>query len=381
MTTACDIVVVGAGIAGASVACELALDNNICLLEREAQPGYHSTGRSAALFTEAYGPSVIRRLTAASRAFYKNPPAGFTETSLLQPRGALVVAVSGQEDLITRAAGQAAGTAIELQHWTPQQVCERVPVIRREGLIGGLYEPGAEDIDVHALHQGYLRLFKKRGGRLFCNAEVSAIERKKGRWQVTAASGQLFSAGTLVNAAGAWCDEIADMAGVSKIGLTPKRRTAFIIAAPEQYDVSAWPLVLGAADDCYFKPEAGKLLASPADATPVAPQDIQPEEYDVAVAVDRIEAITTMLVERVERAWAGLRSFVADGTPVVGYAPDTEDFFWLAGQGGYGIQTAPAMGVLAGCILHGRKLPDVLLKHGVDPAALSAERLQYVCAQ
>jgi D-arginine dehydrogenase len=237
-----------------------------------------------------------------------------------------------------------------------------------------MYEPEAMDIDVHALHQGFLRGLKARGGRIVTDAEAHGIARAAGAWRVATPRGE-FAAPILVNAAGAWADEVARLAGVPTIGLVPKRRTAFTIEPPAGMAIADWPLVVDVAESFYFKPESGRLLVSPADETPMPPCDVQPEEIDIAGAAARLEAATSIRVSRIVRKWAGLRSFVADKTPVVGFAPGADGFFWLAGQGGYGIQTAPAMGHLAAALVDGEEVPADLAGFGVEAAALAPARL------
>jgi D-arginine dehydrogenase len=261
-----------------------------------------------------------------------------------------------------------------IEWWTQADILRRVPVMRPELAMYGVYEPDAMDMDVHNIHQGFLRGAKAAGAQLVCQAGVSQISRDGDLWCVQTPAGQ-FGAPILVNAAGAWCDELALLAGVKPIGLVPMRRTAFTAAAPAAIPIEDWPMVLGVAENYYFKPDAGVLLMSPANADPVPAQDVQPEELDVAIGVDQIEQSTTLTIRQVRRKWAGLRSFVNDKTPVVGFAPEAPGFFWLAGQGGYGIQTAPAMGELAAALVQGQPVPKTMAVLGVRAEALSADRL------
>lgn len=371
-----DIIIIGAGIAGASAAYFLALGGaNVVLLEREEQPGYHSTGRSAALFSETYGPTIIRRLSMASRAFLAQPPEGFAEHALLSPRGMLMVATEAEAAELEAFAAEIRANGGEIRRLDADEVVAQVPVMRRELLAGGVLEPGAMDIDVHALHWGFIRGFRHAGGTLVNEACVERIGRRGARWVVEDARGRGFEADVVVNAAGAWADEIAQRAGVLPLGLVPKRRTALMVDLPAGVHGDAWPMVCSITEDYYFKPDAGRLLVSPADETPVAPQDVQPEDLDVAIAIDRFMTATTVEVRRPGSTWAGLRSFFADGDPVSGFAPDAPGFYWLAGQGGYGIQTAPAMGrVAAGLILQGQ-VPDDVGAFGIAAEALSPARL------
>ena len=370
-----DVLIIGAGMAGASAAYFLAPHRRVVLLEREDQPGYHATGRSAAMYSETYGNATVRALTTASKPFYFDPPKGFSDYALVTPRGSLIVGGAADEDGL-RAVWQELRTLVpNVQWWTQAEILQHVPVLRPELAHCGVFEPDAMDMDVHAIHQGFLRGAKVAGAQLVCGAGAQHVHRESGGWRVDTPAGSFF-APVLINAAGAWCDELAQLAGVATVGLVPKRRTAFTTEAPPGCDISTWPLVIDARETFYFKPDAGVLLVSPANEDPVRAQDVQPEELDVAIAVDRVETATTLQIRQVRRKWAGLRSFVADKTPVVGFAPDAPGFFWLAGQGGYGIQTAPAMGQLAAALVRGLPVPDALAVLGVRVEAVSAARLQ-----
>ena len=368
----CDFIVVGAGIAGASAAYELAGRGRVVVLEREGQPGYHTTGRSAAMFLENYGEPVVRRLASASRAFLTEPPPGFSEHPILAPRGILWIARADQRTALDAALDAAQGTVEALD---PARARALVPALRPDYVAAAIFEPDARDIDVHALHHGYLNGLKRHGGRLVADAGVTGLERKGGAWRVTTAAGE-FSAPVVVNAAGAWADELARLAGVAPVGLVPMRRTALTFDPPDGVDVSRWPLTVDVDEEFYFKPEAGRVLASPADETPMPPCDVQPDEIDVAVAIDRIQCATTFEVRRLTHRWAGLRSFVDDHVPVVGYDRGAEGFFWLAGQGGVGIMTSPAMARLAAALVMGEDPPTDMRERDIDAAALSPERLR-----
>lgn len=368
-----DVVIVGAGMAGASAAYFLAPHVRVLLLEREAQPGYHATGRSAAMYSETYGNATVRAITTASKPFYFKPPPGFAEHPLVTPRGSLIVGTAADEDHLRSVWQDLRALVPNVQWWTQDQVLQRVPVLRPEAAHCGVYEPDAMDMDVHAIHQGFLRGARAAGAQLVCGAEVQHMQHEAGAWRVDTEAGS-FVAPIVINAAGAWCDELARLAGVAPVGLVPKRRTAFTTEAPAGCDISQWPLVIDAQESFYFKPDAGVLLISPANEDAVEPQDVQPEELDVAIAVDRIETATTLQIRQVRRKWAGLRSFVADKSPVVGFAPDAPGFFWLAGQGGYGIQTAPAMGELAAALVRGLQVPTAMAALGVRAQDVAAGR-------
>ncbi len=366
----CDILVIGTGIAGASAACELAATARVVLLEREAQPGYHTTGRSAAIYSQNYGNHEIRALTRASKGFFDQPPPGFAEHRLLSPRGALFVARADQRQALAAAHAEAPS----LLRLGPAEALQLNPFLRPDYVDGALYEPGACDIDVHALHAGYLRELRRRGGKVVLKAEVTGLSRAGGIWNLTTPQGT-FAAPVLVNAAGAWADEVAALAGAVPVGLVPKRRTILGFDAPAGADISKLPLTVDIEEKFYLKPDAGRFLGSPADETPSAPCDAQPEELDLAIAVDRLMTATTLKIGRITHKWAGLRSFVADKTPVVGFDGRVEGFFWLAGQGGYGIQTAPAMARVVAALIGKGRLPEDVVREGLKPADISPERL------
>ena len=368
-----DAIVIGAGIAGASVAAELAASCHVLLLERESQPGYHTTGRSAALFTETYGSAVKRTLSHASKPFLQSPPAGFASVPLLTPRGTLLAATESQLPKLRQTADDCAALVGNLQWLTGDEVRTRVPCFTGDQIAAGLLEPDAMDIDVHALHHGYLRQLVARGGRLVNHAEVRSLQFTGGAWRVSTSAGE-FSAERVVNAAGAWADEVGRLAGARPIGLVPKRRTAITFDPPTGVPSGVWPAVIDIDEQWYFKPDAGRLMASPADETPSPPCDAQPDEYDIAVLVDRLSRATTLQVPRIVSRWAGLRSFVADKLIVAGFDAQVPGFFWLAGQGGHGIQTAPAVSRLAAALFSGAPVPPELLDLGIDATTLAPDR-------
>ncbi|WP_284615301.1 NAD(P)/FAD-dependent oxidoreductase [Aquabacterium humicola] len=373
-----DVAIVGAGIAGASLAWHLAPHARVLLLERESQPGYHTTGRSAAMFMESYGPPQGRALTRASRAFYTAPRPGFAEGPLLAPRGALYVGWAGDEARLDEVEAGLRATGSVIERIDAAVALALCPVLRPEGLLGGLWEADAMDIDVHALHQGFLRGARHPpsgpGATLRCDAGLVQAERAGGHWTLTLQDGRHVTARTLVNAAGAWADPVAQLAGARPLGLQPKRRSAFAFAAPEGLDVRRWPTVDRVDDSWYFKPDAGRLLGSPANVDPVPPHDVQPEELDIATGIHRIEQDTTLRIRRPQRSWAGLRTFAPDGELVIGWDGIVDGFFWLAGQGGVGIQTAWAAGALAAALWRGVPLPPPLQAQRVEPDRLSPRR-------
>jgi len=363
-----DFVIVGAGIAGVSLAARLAAQGSVLLLERESQPGTHSTGRSAAMFMESYGPPQVRALTRASRATYAAPAL----LPILSPRGVLYAAWQGQEALLEAHATPA------LQHLDAAAALARVPVLRAEGLIGALAEADAMDIDVDVLLQGWLGHARQQGAVVWTKAEVVAAQRPGlgADWTLQLADGRTASAGVLVDAAGAWADELARAAGVAPLGLQPKRRSAFTFDAPAGSEHRGWPTVCGVDDSWYFKPDAGQLLGSPGNADPVPPHDVLPEALDIAMGISMIEERTLLSIRRPRHTWAGLRTFSPDGEMVIGFDPTAPGFFWLAGQGGYGIQSAAGAAMLAESLIVGAALPEPLAHEGVEPALLAPARLR-----
>jgi D-arginine dehydrogenase len=347
-----DIIVIGAGIAGASAAAELAADARVVLVETEAQPGYHATGRSAAYYAPSYGNDVVRNLTCASQNFFYRPPAGFSESPLIRDRQALFIA---RPDQATSIADMQAENP-ELLRLSGDELLAHVPVLKREVLAQGLLDAVGGDLDVDAILQGYLRLLRQRGGQLLLQSPVTNLAYANGCWQVQAGQVQL-KAPLVINAAGAWADPLANMAGLASLGLVPKRRTALLVDAPADMDIRDWPLVIDVDEQLYFKPDAGQLLVSPADETPSEPMDAWPEELDIAVAIDRLLQVVDLDIKTVNQRWAGLRTFAPDKTFVVGLDPRAEGFFWLAGQGGYGVQSSPGMAHLVRHLILGSAPP------------------------
>ena len=374
MNQSTEFLIIGGGIAAASTAYWLSRYGQVLLLEQESQPGYHSTGRSAALFMESYGTPQVRALTMASRVFLQAPPDGFSEYPLLTPRGAMMVAEHGQDDMLRSHWDVMRQVTQKGRLLNSQEACDYFPVLRAEKILGGIYEPDASDMDVHSIHQGYLRGAKKNGAQLICDAQVTQIKRSSQVWHVQA-GGHTYEARVLINAAGAWADAVAEMAGVNPIGLVPKRRSALIFEPPIGLNCAAWPMTIGIDESWYIKPDAGKLLGSPANADPVAPHDVQPEELDIAMAIDRIQSMTTLEIRRPLRTWAGLRSFVSDGDLVAGFDPQVENFFWVAAQGGYGIQTSAAMGECCAALARHQELPSHATSYGLTQSMLSPHRL------
>jgi D-arginine dehydrogenase len=370
MTETAEIIIIGGGIAGASVAAELAAGGRrIALLEMEGQPGYHATGRSAAMYEPAEGNATIRALTHASKEFFDHPPAGLVETPLLTPRGVLMLGYPGDEAAIEsakRCGFHEVDTAFALA---------KLPFLKTERSIAILWDGRAQDIDVDALHAGRLRALRRAGGRVVVDAAVERGTRQGDVWRLETRAGT-FEAPVLVNAAGAWSDEVARKCGVQPVGLQPKRRSAAIIAGPENARVQDWPEVSPVDISFYCKPTGGKMMLSSAEEDPTEPHDAWADDMRLAEAVEHLEATIDMKVQRLERTWGGLRTFAPDGLPVVGFDPDAAGFFWLAGQGGYGIQTSPAMSRLAVALLTGQALSAELTEAGIDAELLSPRRFR-----
>lgn len=344
-----DIIVLGGGMAGISAAARLSDSARVVVLEAEDAAGRHSTGRSAAIFIPNYGGGpVMRRMNALSLAFFRDP-AEIGETGLLTPRGELLIAA---EDELGAFAAYLDG-ATGMEEITPEEAVSRVPILRRDRIAAAAWEPEAEDIDVDRMLQGFIRLLKRSGGQVVTSVPARAIARKDGVWQVETPQGS-FAAPVLVNATGGWADIIADMAGVPQKGLVPHRRSAALLPMPEGHDMTHWPMFGSAAETWYAKPDAGRLMVSPADQDPVTAHDVFPDDMVLAEGLARYEAAVTVPVTRVLHRWAGMRTFAPDRVPMVGFDPAAEGFFWLAGQGGSGIQTAPAMSRFAADLILGR---------------------------
>ena len=365
-----DFLVIGAGISGASAACSLAELGRTLLLEAESVPGYHSTGRSAALYTPNFGSPVVRKLNMAGHDFFATPPEGFSDHPLLTPRQSLTIARPGEEEKLggVLACSTARHPIVEI---TAAEARALTPLVRPEMIGAAALEPGVADMDVAAIHQGFLAGFRRKGGVLQVSARVNQLRCERGGW-IVEAGGNHFSAGTVINAAGAWGDHIAGLAGVAPVGLVAKRRT--MIGIETALPVAHTPLVEFAGEEAYFKPDTGRVLASPGDETPVPAQDIQPEEFDMAVAADWLQRHTVLDVRRIANSWAGLRSFVADHAPVMGEDPDHPGFFWLVGQGGYGIMHSPTLGRATAALIATGDLPPDLQALGLTKADLAPAR-------
>jgi D-arginine dehydrogenase len=369
-----DFIIVGAGIAGASMAYELSQTATVCLLEAEDRPGLHATGRTAALFAPSYGGREMRALTRSSKPFFIHPPPGFTESPLLGPRGCLYIARPDQHDQLAELVAGIRNSGGALVAVSADEAFTRVPLLRRDYVTEAAFDSEAMDIDVNAVHQGFMRGARAKGTVVVTNHRLSSANRMQGQWRIQLDDQQVVRAPVLINAAGAWADQVARVCGVRPIGLRALRRTALLVDPPSDVDIRAWPAVIDSEELFYFKPDAGKLLLSPADETPASPGDAQPEDLDVAIAVDRVERALNLEIKRVTHSWAGLRTFAPDRAPVLGHDPRVSGFFWCAGQGGYGIQTAPAMARAAASLVRHESLPADIGAEGLEAQDLTPAR-------
>jgi D-arginine dehydrogenase len=365
-----DVAIIGAGIAGASLAAMLPADLRVILLEAEDHPGVHSTGRSAAFWSETYGGPAVQPLTSASKAFLEAPPDEFSETGFLSPRGALHLGTASELAEADSMMSEFSGSPVRLDRLEIPDIDHFVSG-RRSGWDVALWEPDCCDIDVGGLHGKYLAQARRHRVELVCRARAQRLQWRRGHWQIETPTGS-FEAKLLVNAAGAWADEIAGLAGVKAAGIQPYRRTIMQLAVNPPA-VESLPLVVGLDGSFYFKPEAGgKLWLSPHDEIATPACDAASEEIDVAIAIARFEEVVDWQIVRLERKWAGLRSFAPDRLPVIGRDPANENFFWLAGQGGFGIQTAPAVAEIAAALVAGRALN----LQDLDPQIYAPDRLR-----
>jgi D-arginine dehydrogenase len=369
-----DVLVVGGGIAGVSLAYELAADHRVGLLEREGVLAAHSTGRSAATFIESYGGVEMRALAKASRPFLDHPPAGFDQP-LLTARGALFVGSDDDHALVREMYDDVRPLNNQVQLLDTDECATVCSLLRRERRPVAVLDPDAMDMDVHALHQGYARGLRHRGGTIRTTAPVRRLEPLRAGWLATTTDGSAVRARVVVDAAGAWADEVARMAGAAPVGLQPLVRSVFVVARPELPGAARWPLVHDVAARFYVKPEGDGLLCSPADETPARPGDPRPDELAIARTIEDLGEQTLLQVHEVRTSWAGLRVFAPDRVPVVGFDPRRAGLFWLAGQGGSGIQTAPAMARLAAALVRRQDVPADMAALGVTAAALSPARL------
>jgi D-arginine dehydrogenase len=372
-TRATDFIVIGAGIAGASVAYELSLHGEVVVLEMESTPGYHSTGRSAAVMSENYGPALWSRLVTASRAFLEAPPGGFTDVPLVTPRGALFLARDGEQAQLAAQAKELKRRGASIQLTSAEEALRFCPVIKASEFASALYEPDCMDIDTNALLAGYLKMLRARGGRLVSGGKVEALKRSGNVWRVSTPRGE-FEAPVVVNAAGGWVQQIASLAGLSYRNVVPFRRTAVTFDPPSGSAIQTWPMTFDVAETFYFKPEAGRIMVSPVDMAVSEPCDAQADELEVAIAIDRIHRFTTMEVRSVKHKWGGLRTFAPDHEPVIGRDPEEPSFIWLAGQGGNGVMGGAAAARLAAGFALDAGISSDIAALGVTAANVSPGR-------
>jgi D-arginine dehydrogenase len=368
-----DFAVIGAGIAGASVAYELQSRGRTLLLEQEPLPGHHTTGRSAAFSIESYGNRAVQLLTRAGRTMLEDPPEGFARHRLAKRCSVLWIARSEQAQRLVEHAQRSIAAGAKLSEVSAAEARLMCPVLREDQIALGVVEEQALHIDVAGLLDAYLAGFRARGGNLTTRAAVTELQSVSGAWEVCAGDTR-HRANVIVNAAGAWADEIGALAGARPIGLVPMRRTAITFEPPDGVDIANWPCLIDADEAFYLKPEGAQLLASPCDETPFPPCDITPDDLEVALAVERVMNATTLEIRHVQHRWAGLRSFVADRAPVIGMDPEVPGLCWLAGQGGFGIMTAASAARAAASLIVDGTLPPDLKTLGITPEMLAPSR-------
>lgn len=371
MNTSYDYIIVGAGIAGASLGYRLAHHGTVAILDMEPHAGYHTTGRSAAFYAETYGAKSVRYLTTASKDFFHNPPKGFSDTPLITPRGAVHIFDEKRREKAEHIYNEMRCHVPTVTMMTAANVLEAMPILNPDQIAGGILDGDCGDLDVAAIHQGFLKAMRSLGGSVMLNAKVLSIESLSKGWRLQTSAGDVEGT-ILINAAGSWGDDIAIKAGVTPLGLMPLRRT--IITVPSDLATGIGPLIIDLDDGFYFKAENGHFLVSPCDETLSIPCDAQPEEIDKATAVDYFIKATGIEVRRIEHSWAGLRTFAPDKNPVIGFDPKVEKFFWSVGQGGYGIQTAPAWSEVAADLVRHKGLSSSLKARGATEALYSPMR-------
>jgi D-arginine dehydrogenase len=371
-----DFLIIGSGIAGASAGYELSKIGRCVILEKEDAIGYHTTGRSAAIYTTTYmaGDPVIRSLVLPSGEFLHHPPEGFSDYPLLTPRGMLYLAEESKMDQLLKFYEKLRKDCDDLELLGSAEIKKILPIVTDKYAHKAIYEKTVFDMDVHAIHEGFLKGIRKRGSQIITDAGATKITFSDGFWTVETPKGT-FKSKIIINAAGAWADQIAALAGITPIDIQPQRRTVILISPPEGLEIENYPFCYEIDEEFYFKPDAGKILVSPADETPSAPCDAQPEEIDIAYAAHYLEKATGIEALKVDHSWAGLRSHVKDHYPVAGFAKDAKGFFWLAGQGGFGIKTAPALARITAALVQGHDIPEDIKSHGIRQEMIAPDRL------
>jgi D-arginine dehydrogenase len=364
-----DFLVVGAGIAGASVAAQLAETHSVLLVDMEERAGYHTTSRSAASYEPNYGPVPMLALTRSSHDFFMEPPKGFTDAPLFTPRGSLFLEAEGQaaktDYLLSKSMG--------LTELSIAQTRELFPVLKPDYAKRSFLDGMTGDLDVDLLHRGYLRMLKESGGKVLLSSPLLSAKYSEGQWTARCGSNDI-TATVIINAAGAWGDAVAELCSAAPVGLIPKRRSIGVIPMPADVDFARWPMVTDVGETWYAKPQSGKMIVSSADATPVEPHDAYADDMAIAEGIDRMMTATTIEVERLDHSWGGLRTFAPDGSPVVGFDPQTEGFFWLVGQGGYGIQSAPGLSAMAADMARRLPIPKRVIDMGLNLADIAPGR-------
>tara|TARA_R110002153_G_scaffold246356_5_gene402205 strand:+ start:14913 stop:16097 length:1185 start_codon:yes stop_codon:yes gene_type:complete len=384
-----DYIIIGGGITGLSVGYQLSKHSSVLLLEQESHPGYHATGRSAAVFSPFHGcdrPALFS-LSNASSDFFHQPPQGFCEHPLLKHRGVLMIAEKDKQAQLKATYNKLLTLVPDLKFINQESVKEKLPALCDEYNQNAIYDDNVYDVDVHALQEGYLKSMRKQGAVIKTNQRVSQVTQKDNLWTVSAVSStneqESFQTQVVINAAGAWADGIAEMAGLTPVGIQPLRRSAMLIDTPEPknatqtYQSDEWPMVVEFEENFYIKPDAGCLLISAADETLSPPCDAQPDELEVAYAAHYAEQAFGIPIRKVNHSWAGLRTFVEDRSPVIGYSDEKKGFFWLAGVGGYGIQTSPATGRYAAALVMDQDVPKDISDLGMDKTFTSPARCHY----
>jgi len=370
-----DVIVIGGGIAGLSVAAELSSEVSVLVLEQEENTAFHSSGRSAAVYSSSYGSdrTAIYALSKASGDFLKSPPKTFCDNPLLHPRGLLYVTDKEHQETLRNVHAEMSQLNGDLRWVEGDFIREKMPLLKEEYTQGAIYTDNVYDVDVHELMEGYARQFRRRSGTLKINTKVEELAYENDGW-VVRCDGASFWAPIVINAAGAWADELAQLAGIDPIGLQPMRRTAILIDPPANVVPDNWPMTVELNETFFIKPDAGKVLISPADETLSAPCDSQPEELDIAYAAHYAEEALGVAVRKVDHSWSGLRNFVADRNFVMGFSDQQSGFFWLAGQGGFGIQAGPAMARAAAAMVLNKDIPEDIAALGFDTNDVSPQR-------